>query len=517
MTQNRRIVLNVVATYGRSVYALALGLFTARWALLSLGEVAYGLIGVIAGLGALIKFINSLLSSAVSRFYAYSVGEARVSHNHDEALEECRIWFNSALQIHLVVTTVSLAVGYPIGEWAVRNFLTIPADKVADSIWVFRLTCLSCAVAMLSVPSNAMYTAKQEIAELTIYGFATSTCNAIFLWYIVSHPGDWYLTYAVWITLVAVVPSLLIAIRSFMKYPECRLCFGYWGRWRYIKEMIVYAGYNFLSTLAALSAFQGVAILVNKMMGPASNAAMTIGQSVQNHAMTLSSAFRTAFTPAITNATGANDSTRAKLLARKASIYSSLAVAAFAIPLCIEMDEVMVLWLKVPPAQSGNMARLLLLAGFIDLMSIGQTLAVLSLKEIRAIQVFQALAFSLPIVFSFFAISCGMGLEGVGLGFVVMFSVNNAGKLYYAQKQCGITIRSWFMTVFIPVMKVAISTTIVGVIPSLTLPQSFCRVLLTVVFSAATMLPMIWLIALDQTERNALKRRLQNICTRWYE
>ena len=65
MTQNRRIVLNIVATYVspegvarvakralcgvRSVYGAVLGLFTARWVLMSLGQVDYGLFGVIGG------------------------------------------------------------------------------------------------------------------------------------------------------------------------------------------------------------------------------------------------------------------------------------------------------------------------------------------------------------------------------------------------------------------------------------------------------------------------------------
>lgn len=31
MSPNRRIFLNIIATYGRSLYALVLGLFTARW------------------------------------------------------------------------------------------------------------------------------------------------------------------------------------------------------------------------------------------------------------------------------------------------------------------------------------------------------------------------------------------------------------------------------------------------------------------------------------------------------
>lgn len=44
MTRNGRIVQNVLATYGRSLYALVLALFTAWWALQALGQVAYGLL-----------------------------------------------------------------------------------------------------------------------------------------------------------------------------------------------------------------------------------------------------------------------------------------------------------------------------------------------------------------------------------------------------------------------------------------------------------------------------------------
>ena len=38
MTPNRRIFLSIVATYGRSLYALVIGLFCGRRALMALGE-----------------------------------------------------------------------------------------------------------------------------------------------------------------------------------------------------------------------------------------------------------------------------------------------------------------------------------------------------------------------------------------------------------------------------------------------------------------------------------------------
>ena len=37
MSPNRRIILNILATYGRSLYALVCGLFISRWVLAALG------------------------------------------------------------------------------------------------------------------------------------------------------------------------------------------------------------------------------------------------------------------------------------------------------------------------------------------------------------------------------------------------------------------------------------------------------------------------------------------------
>ena len=67
MTANRRIFLNIIATYGRSLYALVLGLFTARWALQALGQVDFGLYGVVGGLTAFIVYLNGILAGATRR------------------------------------------------------------------------------------------------------------------------------------------------------------------------------------------------------------------------------------------------------------------------------------------------------------------------------------------------------------------------------------------------------------------------------------------------------------------
>ena len=80
MTANRRIFWNIVATYGRSLFALCCGLFGSRWVLMVLGQEDFGLYGVVGGLVIFIGIINMLLESAVS-VGAAEVHEARNGEN----------------------------------------------------------------------------------------------------------------------------------------------------------------------------------------------------------------------------------------------------------------------------------------------------------------------------------------------------------------------------------------------------------------------------------------------------
>ena len=59
MTENKRIAVNVLASYGRSLLALICGLLTSRWILMALGQSDYGLFGVVGGLMVFITLPGS--------------------------------------------------------------------------------------------------------------------------------------------------------------------------------------------------------------------------------------------------------------------------------------------------------------------------------------------------------------------------------------------------------------------------------------------------------------------------
>lgn len=349
MTKAQRISLNVIATYGRSIFSLVCGLFSSRWVLMALGQTDFGLYATVGSLMSIVTFLNGMFSGSIGRFYAYSVGEAQIKGREAEGLEKCRQWFNTAVLLHIITPTVLSLVGYPIGEWAVRHWLTIPSDRIEDCVWVFRYSMFACFLGVVNVPFNAMYVAKQKIAELTIYSVFSTIANVAILGYMVTHPGVWLTRYAFAMCLVGIVPQMLIVVRALRVFPECRFNRVYMISKERTLKMLNFTWWTYVGITGYMLRTQGLCLLVNKMFGPIYNGTSGVAQSVSGHANALSAALRTAFAPAIANEAGAGDFRRVVTLSLQTSKFGMLLSAVFALPLMTEIDSILKLWLSNPP------------------------------------------------------------------------------------------------------------------------------------------------------------------------
>ena len=514
MTANRRIALNVVATYGRSVYAMLCGLFTSRWVLMSLGEIDYGLVGVVGGLTGFISFLNGLMGESLVRFYAYAVGEAKIAQDSSEGLEGCRRWFSIAVAIHSILPIVLIIIGYPCGIWAVKHWLVIPPDRIEACVWVWRCVCLSCFMSMISVPFNAMYTAKQEIAELTIYSFIGTTVYLALVFVMTLSNRDWLVYYAACTCFVFVVPQIIISIRAVVKYPECRFRGCYLRDRKSLAQLFSYAGLRFFGALSQLLTAQGMALVVNKLLGPARNAAMTIGNNLSSKAMTLTLSFRGALQPAITNATGEKDCERANSLSYRTCLLSALGVLIFAIPLILEVDEVMLLWLKKPPEGASLLCCIMLFALVVDNSTVGLVMRIFATGKIAVFQVVEAFVWISALLIAWAWMVRGGDIEGVGIGFLVMYSLDNIVKLFCARRTGGMSIRFWISHVLVPVVIVIGITMAIGTIPRLLFPQTFLRLVLTTSVCEVVFIPLVWKFALGDADRSLIRNKFSFLFNR---
>lgn len=511
MTERNRIALNVVATFVRNIYQLACGLFAGRWAYLALGQVDYGLMGLVGGLIVFVGFITSRLSGSVYRFYAFSIGEERT--DYEKGLENSRKWFNAALTIHIVLPVVSVIIGYPIAVYVIRNFLTIPPDRVEACVWVFRFVCLSSFVSMVSVPSNAFYNAKQYVAELTVYSLAATTANVLFMYYMVTHPGVWLVRYQAWTCFVTVGPSVIILCRAYYLFPECRIKRKYLLDWTSIRRLGSFAGWTMVSSVANLLRGQGLAIFVNKYFGPIFNTSMSVATNVSSKTDMFSNSMIPAFAPAITNACGEGDDDKMRALSYRFCKISTLMLMPFVIPVALELPYLLELWLKNPPPGVNGICWCVMVATLLRFVSVGHHCAVMSKEKIALYQLICGFCGIIVLPLAWILVSWDQRFVYIGLAIVLSAVFDAIGKVYMAKLTASMSIRYWLFKVAGPLMFVFVLMVCGGLVPQLLMPTCFVRVMITGAVAEFLFLFACWVV-LDASEKQFLLSKISSVFAR---
>lgn len=516
MTPNRRIFWNIAASYGRSLFSIACGLFSTRWVLMALGQTDMGLYSVIGGLTIFIMFFNIQFASAVSRYFAYSIGKANVSEEVEAGLDECRRWFNVAFFIHTILPLTMVAIGYPVGEYAITHeWLEIPADRVRACVWVWRFTCISCLVGMMNVPFQAMFTAKQFIAELTVYSVAQTAIKTLFIYFMVVYPGDWLARYAFAMMLIAVIPSVMICARAIQVFPECRFQFGRMWDWSRIKQLFAYVTWQVVGSAGFVLRTTGVSILVNKTMGPKVNAAMSIGTTLSAETSLLSGALSNAFGPVIATACGAGDFEQMRAMAFRACKFGLALTLVFALPLALEVDEVLRLWLKSPPLFASEFCLCLLVCVVLDKATLGHVMAINAsgrLAKFQSVHGF-SLMMALPVAGVFYYLVPGIWSIGGALVGTMAFSV--LCDVWVARTIVGMSARYWFAHIICPIGILVIASLLAGFIPSFFMSASFLRILITTFCTFSSFLVVGWLFVLSEDERRFIHGKWVGLFNGW--
>ena len=474
---------------------------------MALGEVDYGLMGVVGGMVVYISYLNGLLSSAIGRFYALSVGKQKT--DPVTGLEEGRMWFTTAVVIQSIIPIALIVVGCPIGEYAVNHWLTIPLDRVTACVWVWRFVCITCFLNMVTIPFTAMYGAHQYIAELTIYSFVTTTLNALFLHYMVTHPGIWLAKYAFWTCLLGVVPQLIITVRAYFLFKECRIDPKYFSCFSNVKKLASYGFWVMWGGLGAMLRGNGQNILINIYYGPRVNSGVAVGTSLSGHCNTLSGSMIGAFSPAIYNEWGAGNFDKARRLAYQICKLATLFVLVFAIPIILEVDEVLLLWLKKPPPYASGICIFVLVMNIIDKTSTGHLAVVNANGKIALYQAILGTSLVCTLPIGWLLIMLGVGPYSIGWAMVLTMIFCAFGRVWFARTLVGMSPRYWFKRIVIPIATIALLALLSGYLPRLFMVQSFMRVCVTSVLVEVLLIPFSWFLILEEPERAFLRKRIE--------
>ena len=130
-------------------------LYTTRLVLNALGVDDFGIFGMVAGVIAMLAFLNASMAAATQRFMSYAEGEGN--------REKQRIIFNISVVLHLAIAVVVAILLYAAAPFLFGHFLNIPEGRIFAARCVYWAMIASTVFSMLGVPYEAMLNAHENM------------------------------------------------------------------------------------------------------------------------------------------------------------------------------------------------------------------------------------------------------------------------------------------------------------------------------------------------------------------
>ena len=482
------------------------GVFSSRWLLMGLGAEDLGLQCVVGSMIGAIVIFETVMQVAVARFYAFAIGKAQTMSEEDGKDEICR-WFNVGFLIHLGLPLLIVIFGYPLGLYAVRHWLTIPAARMDACIFVFNCSMITTFISMVSTPYIAMYQARQLIVELSVFGILRTVINFGFTFSLLYVTCDRLKYSGMFGAVVALGILGTQMYRGWRHFPECRVKANYLVDWSRLKQIFIYFFWEVFSCTGNMTRQQGTSIVINKCFGPSLNASWQIAQTLSNQATALSSALIGAIGPAAMTEEGAGEREKMLMISMRSCKFGALLILFFSIPLIVEMDMVLKLWLVNPPPFTGQLCSCVLIAFVIEKLGLGHHLAIVSRGKVGLYHAIVGTTFFLSVPIALGLIWIGCGPVSVGYMFVISFLLISIERVILSKSLVGMPIRYFVKHIVVPISLFSVFSYMIARWSTTLMEPCFVRICTTTAISLLVMFIFSWWV-LDKDERGFIRMRV---------
>ena len=500
MSHRHQILANTLVLYARTLVTAGLTLLGSRWVLRALGAEGFGMYSLIASVVAMTTFVSGILGTSVARHLAYAIGEA----NPDET----RRWFNAAVGVHLSLAIIVTIVGAPIAYWFIQNHMATSGERMETLHWVFAASLGGGLSSMVAVSFAALFQAHQRFSEPALIGMGQAVAAFCLAFYLDQSSNKNLLSYAIPMGLIMIAAQAICAIRARTLFAGCRVCYSELWDSKKTKALLHFAGWNLFGGLGGTLRDNGSAVLLNIEFGPKVNAAYGVATQVAQGCNQLALALMSALAPEMASCEGRGDRDRLILLAQRMNKFGTLAVMLFAIPLSLEMESVLQLWLITPPPWAASFCRLVLLVFLIDRLSSGYMLAVSAHGRISAYQATlgSTLIASLPL--AWFFLKLGASPLAVYWASLVTISICSIGRVFWCQRLLNASIWQWGRETLLPCAGTALTMLASGYAVK-TILTGTTGSILAILGSVTAGVAASCLLALTRTERKLIKQLLK--------
>lgn len=360
LKNNKRIAKNTGMLYIRMLFTMIISLYTSRVMLNILGVEDFGIYNLIGGVIVLFSFIQISMTTAVQRFLTFELGKNNIV--------QVNIVFNTSLIVYVAICFVVLFFAETVGLWFVKTQLNIPPNRTTVVVWVYQFSVFAALIQILQMPYNASIIAYEKMSFYAIFSFVESALKLLIIYVLLLTPDFDNLK----------VYSVLVLIVSFISFLSYRFfCIKYISTCRFKRvfdkglfyKILNFSGWSIFGSLAVIGLNQGIGIIMNLFYGVLTNAALGIANQVGSAVNRFIGSFQTAFNPQIVKSYAQDDFNYLNTLVSRTSKYSYFLMLLLSIPLLMEMEYILNLWLGQVPFYAISFCQFTLIYILIDSMS----------------------------------------------------------------------------------------------------------------------------------------------------
>lgn len=374
---NKRIAKNTLLLYVRMLFTIIVGLYTSRVVLQTLGVDDYGIYNVVGGIVAMLAFLNSAMTAASQRFISFELGT-----QNSQKLKEV---FCTSITIHLIIACIIFIVAETLGLWFLNTHMNIVPDRMIAANWVYQCSILTFMMTVICVPYNACIVAHEHMKAFAYISIVEVGLKLLIVYLLLILSTDKLITYAILVLFVSLIVRVIYGIYCKKNFAECIYHFSF--NKSLFNEMFSFAGWSVIGNLGFSLKDQGSNIILNLFCGTAINASRGIALQVNGIISNFSNNFIMALNPQITKQYAAGNIQESIQLVYAGCRYSFFLLAIISIPVMVNLDYLLSLWLGTVPPYTTEFLFLALIAALINSMAIPLVTAMQATGKIRNFQI----------------------------------------------------------------------------------------------------------------------------------
>ena len=498
-----RIAKNTLMLYVRMLVLMLVGLYTSRVVLEALGEDDMGIYSVVGGVVAMFTIISGALNSAVSRFITFEMGKGEKAQLNKV--------YSTAVTIQLILGAIVVILAEPIGIWFINNEMTIDQARIPEAVMVLHFSLAAFVVNLMSVPQMASITAHEKMSAYAYIGILDAFLRLGTALLIMNSSGDRLVQYAALMMVTVILVRIAYGVYCRRNFEECRYR-PVFDR-PLIREMFSFAGWNFVGVASGVLRDQGGNILVNLFSGAAGtavNAARGMAVQLNGAVQGFVTNFMTAVNPQITKSYAAGEYSYMFTLVRKSSRMSFYLLLMLVMPLILNTEVVLGVWLKDVPEHTTLFVQLFLIFALSESLSNPMITAMLATGRIRNYQLVVGGIQLLNIPISYICLKMGAIPEVTVMVAIGLSQICLWARLIMLSRATGFPIGDFVSKVYVKSLFVVLPcAAVVPVLFELVKPTGLWGAVYSAVISVVWTGTVIYMIGMDTSERNMVKGLLK--------